>query len=67
MIDRIYVVTDVTSGKMRLIRAKSQVLAHRFVSKSSFSVDLAKQDELVSLLGEGVQVEDAESEKEVTE
>lgn len=42
----------------RLIKATSQSQAFRFVTNAMVDVNLASQDDLVSLLGHGIKVED---------
>ena len=53
---RIYAVTS-KSGEKRLIRAATQAQALRYAASSSFTVAVASQDALVTLLGEGVTIE----------
>lgn len=56
---RIYLVTDTESGKKRLIRATNQPQAVRHASRNKFSVEVAGQDDLVSLVASGCPVEEA--------
>lgn len=61
MSTRIYVVDDIEAAppKTRLIRAGSASQAIRYVVRDRFEADVAGQNALVTLLGRGVQVEDA--------
>jgi hypothetical protein len=52
---RIYAVYDGKNG--RLVKAKTRAQALSHVAQSTFSVQVASQDELVTLLGIGVKVE----------
>lgn len=52
---RIYAVYHGTFG--RLVKAKNRAQALSHVAQSTFSVNVASQDELVTLLGDGVKVE----------
>ena len=61
---RIYLVTDIETNKHRLIRASNQAQAVNFVARSRFDVEVAGQDDLVSLVAAGVGVELATQEKE---
>jgi len=63
MTTRIYTVTRV-GGETRLVKATNQTQALRYVVDKTLSVDLAGQDDLVRLLGEGVKVEAVNSEDE---
>lgn len=58
---RIYVVTDTGAQPLRsrLVRASTRAKALRHVAENRFAVDVASQQTLVDLLGEGVAVEDA--------
>lgn len=56
---RIYLVTDTESGKKRLVRASNQPQAVRYAARNKFSVEVAGQDDLVSLVGTGCPVEEA--------
>ena len=64
MAQRIYIVTT-PDGKARLVRAavKQQALAH--VAKSTFTVGIASQDELISAITAGAKVEDFAAEPEI--
>lgn len=65
---RIYVVVEESEGKSepvtkpRLVRASSQAQAVGHVVRSRYSAKVAKQDDLETLLGEGVKVETASAE-----
>jgi len=61
---RIYVVTDVDD--QRLIKARSSTKAAHYAA-SNLQVRLASQNDLVRLLSEGVEVEDADQPKEFNE
>ena len=56
---RIYLVTDTESGKKRLVRASNQPQAVRHAARNKFSVEVAGQDDLVSLVATGCPVEEA--------
>jgi hypothetical protein len=55
MNERIYVVYHGATG--RLVRAKSRAQALSHVAQSTFNVRVASQNELVTLLGQGTEVE----------
>lgn len=57
MSTRIYLVTDVETNKNRLIRAGNQAQAIRHVAQTRFDIEVAGQDDLVSLLTSGIPVE----------
>ena len=57
MSTRIYLVTDVETNKHRLIRAGNQAQAIRHAAKTRFDIEVAGQDDLVSLLTSGIPVE----------
>jgi hypothetical protein len=57
MITRIYLVTDVETNKHRLIRASNQAQAIRHAAQTRFDIEVAGQDDLVSLLTSGIPVE----------
>lgn len=61
MTTRIYVITDTIDQpiKHRLVRATNRAQALQYVARNAFAVDVAGQQALVDLLGEGVAVEDA--------
>lgn len=63
---RIYVVNDtrVNPSRQRLVRAINRSQALRFVAQDAFAVDVAGQNTLVFLLGNGTPIEDATSEPE---
>jgi hypothetical protein len=65
MTTRIYVVKP-TSGdtKARLIRATHPATALSFVANSQFTVAVAKPDDLVELLTDGVSVESVAQEQQ---
>ena len=54
---RIYLVTDVETNKHRLIRASNQAQAIKYAAQTRFDIEVAGQDDLVSLLTGGVPVE----------
>jgi hypothetical protein len=56
MSTRIYLVTDVETNKHRLIRAGNQAQAIRHAAQTRFDIDVAGQDDLVSLLTSGIPV-----------
>jgi len=57
MSTRIYLVTDVDTNKHRLIRAGNQAQAIRHAAQTRFDIEVAGQDDLVSLLTSGIPVE----------
>lgn len=57
MSTRIYLVTDVETNKHRLIRAGNQAQAIRHAAQTRFDIEVAGQDDLVSLLTSGIAVE----------
>jgi hypothetical protein len=57
MTTRIYVVTDTETNKHRLIRAANQAQAIKYAAQTRFDIEVAGQDDLVSLLTHGVPVE----------
>jgi hypothetical protein len=57
MSTRIYLVTDTETNKHRLIRAANQAQAIRHAAQTRFDIEVAGQDDLVSLLTHGVPVE----------
>ena len=57
MSTRIYLVTDVETNKHRLIRAGNQAQAIRYAAQTRFDIEVAGQDDLVSLLTGGIPVE----------
>ena len=57
MSTRIYVVTDIETSRHRLIRASSQALAIRHAAQTRFDIEVAGQEDLVSLLTSGVPIE----------
>lgn len=57
MSTRIYLVTDVETNKHRLIRAGNQPQAIRYAAQTRFDIEVAGQDDLVSLLTSGIPVE----------
>ena len=59
MSTRIYLVTDTETNKHRLIRAANQAQAVGFAARSRFDVEVASQDDLVSLVANGHAVEEA--------
>lgn len=56
---RIYLVTDTESGKKRLVRASNQPQAVRHAARNKFTVEVAGQDDLVSMVATGCPVEEA--------
>jgi hypothetical protein len=54
---RIYVVTDTETNKHRLIRAANQAQAIKYAASTRFDIEVAGQDDLVSLLTNGIPVE----------
>jgi hypothetical protein len=57
MTTRIYVVTDTETNKHRLIRAANQAQAIKYAAQTRFDIEVAGQDDLVSLLTHGIPVE----------
>ena len=57
MSTRIYVVTDTETNKHRLIRAANQAQAIKYAAQTRFDIEVAGQDDLVSLLTHGIPVE----------
>ncbi len=57
MTTRIYVVTDTETNKHRLIRAANQAQAIKYAASTRFDIEVAGQDDLVSLLTHGIPVE----------
>lgn len=57
MTTRIYVVTDTETNKHRLIRAANQAQAIKYAASTRFDIEVAGQDDLVSLLTNGIPVE----------
>lgn len=57
MSTRIYVVTDVETNKHRLIRASNQAQAIKYAAQTRFDIEVAGQEDLVSLLTNGVPIE----------
>lgn len=56
---RIYIVAPKTGGAKRLVRAHHPSRALHHVAEAAFTVEVASQDDLVELIGEGVVVENA--------
>jgi hypothetical protein len=57
MSTRIYVVTDTETNKHRLIRASNQAQAIKYAAQTRFDIEVAGQDDLVSLLTHGIPIE----------
>ena len=57
MTTRIYLVTNTETNKHRLIRAANQAQAIRHAASTMFDIEVAGQDDLVSLLTHGIPVE----------
>lgn len=57
MTTRIYLVTDTETNKHRLIRASNQAQAIKYAASTQFDIEVAGQDDLVSLLTHGIPVE----------
>jgi hypothetical protein len=57
MSTRIYVVTDTETNKHRLIRASNQAQAIKYAAQTRFDIEVAGQDDLVSLLTNGIPIE----------
>jgi len=57
MSTRIYVVTDTETNRHRLIRAANQAQAIKYAASTRFDIEVAGQDDLVSLLTNGIPVE----------
>lgn len=60
--DRIYAVTNTATKETRLIEAASKNAALAFAVKTTFTVELAGQAELVAQITAGVKVEKADAE-----
>lgn len=57
---RIYIVTDGGgSDGARLVRASNRAQAAQYIVRSTYDIAPASQEDLVALVGRGVQVEDA--------
>lgn len=57
MTTRIYLVTDTETKRHRLIRAGNQAQAIRHAAQTRFDIEVAGQDDLVSLLTGGTAIE----------
>ena len=57
MSTRIYVVTDTETNRHRLIRAGNQAQAIKYAAQTRFDIEVAGQNDLVSLLTSGVPIE----------
>jgi len=57
MTTRIYLVTNTETNKHRLIRAATRAQAIRHAASTMFDIEVAGQDDLVSLLSHGIPVE----------
>ena len=57
MTTRIYLVTDTETKRHRLIRAGNQAQAIKYAASTRFDIEVAGQDDLVSLLTHGIPVE----------
>jgi hypothetical protein len=57
MSTRIYLVTDVETNKHRLVRAGNQAQAIRYAAQTRFNIEVAGQEDLVSLLTNGIPIE----------
>lgn len=57
MSTRIYLVTDVETNKHPLIRASNQAQAIKYAAQTRFDIEVAGQDDLVSLLTGGTAIE----------
>ena len=57
MSTRIYVVTDIETSRHRLIRASNQAQAIRHGAQTRFDIEVAGQEDLVSLLTNGIPIE----------
>jgi hypothetical protein len=57
MSTRIYVVTDTETNRHRLIRAANQAQAIKYAAQTRFDIEVAGQDDLVSLLTNGIPIE----------
>ena len=57
MTTRIYLVTDTETNKHRLIRASNQAQAIKYAASTRFDIEVAGQDDLVSLLTHNIPVE----------
>lgn len=54
-----YIVTEVSTGKVRLINASTKTAALAFVAKQSFTASAAKPAEMYKLAQAGLQLEKA--------
>lgn len=59
MLNRIYVVTDGTNTALVRAISRAQAIAH--IARSRFSVRVASQDDIVTLVSAGIAVDDATS------
>ncbi|MGI9142493.1 MAG: hypothetical protein ACR2IJ_04825 [Fluviibacter sp.] len=59
VMNRIYVVIDHVGGDHKLVRAASQAQAIRHAVGTRFTAEVATQDTLVAMLGDGAVVEAA--------
>ena len=57
MSTRIYVVTDIETNRHRVIRAGNQEQTIRHAAQTPFDIEVAGQEDLVSLLTNGVPIE----------
>jgi hypothetical protein len=58
---RIYIVVQKISDgtvETRLVRAANRIQAENFVASTTISAELASQDDLIEMVGDGVKVED---------
>lgn len=60
---RVYVVVEPT-GVVHLVRAYAPIKARNYVCKLDYEVRLATHDELIELIGKGVEVEDGTKEED---
>ena len=59
---RIYTVSDKQTGDARLVRATHPTHALMHVARVAYAVRVASQDDLIQMIPQGVEVEDAKSE-----
>ena len=63
--NRIYLVRNTDTGTESLVRAPNRAQALRHIVKTTYTVDLASQDQLVELISNRQEIEEAGSDFEV--
>jgi len=59
---RVYTVTNKATGEQMLVRSVSRASARSTALRDAYAVELASQEDLIALVGKGVQVIEAQSE-----